>query len=904
MTSFSVSISDYRYSRAGNEYEQLKRMKTIGKSKSTVKPTTVKWFIYLIGEEGYQFCTATFTPGPDGTDTFQQTQLFVLTFQGQTDFPHLTFEDVQKTCTEYHLPLLFAYRLDTLSDPYWGFSVVFLNETAVTDLREAEVMKHMLLEIFPEADRHHSSVCDLCFGGNKILYFDEEMPTISQESLVRNLALYWKNRYGLTKYKRKLIAFAAKYGLYLDDRKLPVVRVDEEPVHTQRDVSENVVDHVDASVDSFLAEYPSSFHGKKLPITSIEENVYGKKLPARKEHLCFAYDELPGYSLDPFNQPRTRRRYYRSDVLLTMSDRCRLYREFTSQDCHNKLSFQEVLGLASNLVHVETGARTFQRVLQEKPWLAQGVSANNWQYYLYFLKPKNPTPCGHFCPYCLACHHGETILSTCKLPPRQVERLSNVHRQLVTCEEAEKDFQQHFLEATQSEEKIWHVIRSQTSIGKTETFLQYQFHHPTCKMLIAEPTNQLKREVERRAERMGILLEVSPSLYEHADLLSPDVWSHLETLLEEGKPLKPCIEQVIQSKRDSRKKKDKADVEILSQYLRRTDAFYKSSRSAVTTHRRLLSVDLRKYDLVIVDEDYIFTTILGDRETVPLERLKQLVRKLPQNDLLRYKAQQILKQQDHSEYFTFEPIDYVNQYDDIDLKINLRSLCDATHFCWCKDDWDKKDFLVYTKRNTLPKGTKYVMLSATANEDICNLCFGEENCKFYSCQEAKLKGTLNQFYEESMSRLYLEEHPERLEQIKEWTENPHTITFMKYEQYCTDQLYFGNCMGCDTLKGENIDVIGTPHQPEWVYKLFAFSLGLPVEGELHRSTMVEHNGCHFRFATYDNPWLREIQFYIIETDLEQAVGRARLLRCEATVNVFSNFPLSQAILRKSPFGEK
>ena len=65
-----------------------------------------------------------------------------------------------------------------------------------------------------------------------------------------------------------------------------------------------------------------------------------------------------------------------------------------------------------------------------------------------------------------------------------------------------------------------------------------------------------------------------------------------------------------------------------------------------------------------------------------------------------------------------------------------------------------------------------------------------------------------------MSRLYLEEHPERLEQIKEWTENPHTITFMKYEQYCTDQLYFGNCMGCDTLKGENIDVIGTPHQPE------------------------------------------------------------------------------------------
>ena len=37
------------------------------------------------------------------------------------------------------------------------------------------------------------------------------------------------------------------------------------------------------------------------------------------------------------------------------------------------------------------------------------------------------------------------------------------------------------------------------------------------------------------------------------------------------------------------------------------------------------------------------------------------------------------------------------------------------------------------------------------------------------------------------------------------------------------------------------------------------------------------------------------------TDLEQAVGRARLLRCDATVNLFSNFPLRQAILKESEY---
>jgi hypothetical protein len=35
---------------------------------------------------------------------------------------------------------------------------------------------------------------------------------------------------------------------------------------------------------------------------------------------------------------------------------------------------------------------------------------------------------------------------------------------------------------------------------------------------------------------------------------------------------------------------------------------------------------------------------------------------------------------------------------------------------------------------------------------------------------------------------------------------------------------------------------------------------------------------------------------MIESDLEQAVGRARLSRCNCTVNVFSNFPLRQAVM--------
>ena len=46
---------------------------------------------------------------------------------------------------------------------------------------------------------------------------------------------------------------------------------------------------------------------------------------------------------------------------------------------------------------------------------------------------------------------------------------------------------------------------------------------------------------------------------------------------------------------------------------------------------------------------------------------------------------------------------------------------------------------------------------------------------------------------------------------------------------------------------------------------------------------------------------RAIQFYMIESELEQAVGRARLLRCDCTVNLFSDFPLKQAELKESKY---
>ena len=66
------------------------------------------------------------------------------------------------------------------------------------------------------------------------------------------------------------------------------------------------------------------------------------------------------------------------------------------------------------------------------------------------------------------------------------------------------------------------------------------------------------------------------------------------------------------------------------------------------------------------------------------------------------------------------------------------------------------------------------------------------------------------------------------------------------------------------------------------------------EDEEMEPQLVTHNGYRFRFTTYKDANLREVQFWMIESELEQAVGRARLLRNECAVHLFSNFPLSQS----------
>jgi hypothetical protein len=179
---------------------------------------------------------------------------------------------------------------------------------------------------------------------------------------------------------------------------------------------------------------------------------------------------------------------------------------------------------------------------------------------------------------------------------------------------------------------------------------------------------------------------------------------------------------------------------------------------------------------------------------------------------------------------------------------------------------------------------------------------------YYECKKARLTGKLIQIYDKPISRScidkMLREGTDIFKQLQKWSGFEHILTFMKYRKH---HLYFGNLDGSNDLEGENILVVGANHQPDWCYKLFAYSIGLDFDADEPFKTsgnVVERNGYRFRFPTFDDEVLQNIQLYFIESDAEQAVGRARLLRKDCTVYFVSDFILSQAILRESEYGKE
>jgi hypothetical protein len=167
----------------------------------------------------------------------------------------------------------------------------------------------------------------------------------------------------------------------------------------------------------------------------------------------------------------------------------------------------------------------------------------------------------------------------------------------------------------------------------------------------------------------------------------------------------------------------------------------------------------------------------------------------------------------------------------------------------------------------------------------------------YSVVHIPLKvsqGKITQHVKNGFSRSYLKNNP--VAKLVDKVGDRSVITFMKYKYLfpsSNPDLHFGNCTGYDFLKGQNIAVVGTPHKNEILYLFTAYAMGIDLN-QINlkiKDLKIIWKGFSFRFSTYEDQRIRNIQLGAIESELVQAIGRSRSLRTSAEVLVFSNLAL-------------
>ena len=209
------------------------------------------------------------------------------------------------------------------------------------------------------------------------------------------------------------------------------------------------------------------------------------------------------------------------------------------------------------------------------------------------------------------------------------------------------------------------------------------------------------------------------------------------------------------------------------------------------------------------------------------------------------------------------------------------------------------DKIVCYRKRTLPPDC--TIFSATLPEEIAKLVLGD--IIHHDLGNIEIKGELLQYSPETYSRACLKNNTDILPDIVKKHLDCNFITFKKYEEQLWEMgiddnktMHFGALEGLNTFGGQDLVVIGTPYINPDAVKNYARAIGYECTIEKAMLRNVEFNGYKFRLTTFDNEVLRAIHLHLIWEQLQQAVGRARLVNHDCTVHVYAEVPVIGAKL--------
>lgn len=549
-----------------------------------------------------------------------------------------------------------------------------------------------------------------------------------------------------------------------------------------------------------------------------------------------------------------------------------------------KLLDPQLLGLATNLIYLSGGQDLYKKCLLANPDYNYKEKIQKLQYcktsdYLPMrLERFSPDQGDHCYLNLLNATQKKKTIRTKQFQSMPVERA----RQLLI---------DTLKTVIATQDTNVHIFKVATGLGKTSNCMNLS------NVLLSLPTHDLKNDVSKLMQQKQIDHKCTPS----DEMLPQHIREKVSLLYAIGANTEATSYL-----------KEMAEIyPEVNQYRLQNFSCYRSQETVLTTHQKALFIDW-EHDTIIFDED-IFQVLLPI-ESIDLADLFRLESKISNsNDKTKITA--LINDIREGRVNTPRTMDL--KFEDLEsikdeVLNNAAFTSPILHFFnasyFQAEDAKSGDItkirFISSYIDRLPQDKKIIIMSATADETYYRCLFGDR-VRFYDISNVDTTGFISQDTRYSLSHSSLNEHLDYMTERLIENGQP-TITFKSFGAYfkskgvdIVEDIYFYNCTGRDKLKGKNINVAGTPHRHPIEIALYAKVLNLPVGDDdfdiknFYQQT-VEHNGFRFWFNTYSNLHLRNLQFHFIESELKQAIGRARVNTELCTVNLYSNYPLPEA----------
>jgi hypothetical protein len=824
------------------------------------------------------------------------------------DFDHdLTIEEFLQRCEKLDLYPAFVYTTFSHSPEHHKFRAIFVSNQTVTDYRVRYLMQYTLMKLFPEADSKCIDAARLFFGGRQIVYenYDAEIDLLD---IVRTYCITEEERDSIN-VRRNLHRYCQLTGLNLHNGFPHVEECDEI-------LEEN-------SPTSILYYYRGcgEFFKKCFLIHfSISEKEFKRVIPCLDDDEDFKKTNKNKTGGRPKStkvtkfdvmSSKSKRELERNFDFESLNENCQLFKEFLSGQrwCYH----YEIFGIATNLLCVEGGESKLFEGLEsreeyaEKDWAAQVKYLKAYQY--------SPTRCENFCPHKDSCEHNFNMLQQVDNKRGQVRCIETIAAK--SLEDAESDLHSFFTRAMNSTDKKVHVIKAPTGIGKTKLYSQSNLDG----VMILVPRHDLLNEVAATLDEQGVDYVKAikrPTLDNPEKERLIQKYISLD-LLQEAREVFESYVMAAQHKISKGQPISAAEKQSI-EYATMQETI-NTAKTILATHEKMLYINNKNIDTCIIDEDIMSSSIFvsGKAQVNDFHLLRSHIascRTLKASDkknldeLLNTIITDLTNSRIHRIYdlpmyaLKTNLIKTVIKENVHAYSTNILEFLDCDYYIKLSDG--SLDYKTSRLNKVFKPDLKYLVLTATASEKLYTMLL-KDRLEFKDVGIVKSRGRILQYTEKSCSRssLYDCNNKPSEKVLKYIKEKAGELPVISYK-LCFDNkefktklndlginvaAYFGATSGLNTFKGKDIAVVGTPHMTQNEYLLIASCLGYEIkcsEQEEIGYRSIIRNGYEFWFPTYESEVLQEIQLWLIESELIQAIGRSRALREDVVVILLSN----------------